>query len=466
MSEPLPPELIALIVGFLPRWNPFFLNHPSPSLLSCTKVSQSFADAARRRIFSTLTILPSKFTSGRFEMLLTLLKANPKLLASVDTIDIKVESKPYLNRIKDNDTTLGCVLRYLKRGAINFAHLKMNCPKAWDFTWEFGPLAQQAISELIPGLQTISFASFMVPVSFLNFNESSPPKALHLSCVKLYLSLNKVDPLPKALLAQSRISIDETSMEQLDQWYQKQLEVPAYTDLVIHPCLDDDFYISKQTFGQALQGSANTLRRLELHLSQPQDWYSLSDLGCFRSLTSLLLVFQYNNDTDLKLKSSWSVTQLFAFIKEALEVTSRILGSTSSMSRITDIALTIAFDGRIPESSASTDDDPENGPLNGCFYELDVLDPTVLLAKHPVLKSIKVKISLPQLILVKGDWAQAESRFRAVVRTHLEVALINSFEGTHWTREALETLYDIQITKQYCDIFQASESNIYWRSIH
>ncbi|KAF9525134.1 hypothetical protein CPB83DRAFT_562833 [Crepidotus variabilis] len=222
----------------------------------------------------------------------------------------------------------------------------------------FGPLAQQALLQLIAGIPSISFASFS-PNLIVMFNEDMP--------------------------------------------------IPTVYNL--------------------LEACVNTVQELELqtiYSSSSLYTRAMLDPSRFKTLRTLRTIYEAH-------ENNWKAAQLFTYIKASLETTSKILASTSTTSKVTDIELKMNCHGRISEL-------PSTGygrKFTVQYARIAGLDPNKLLAQHPALATVTLILVLPQIQVFSGDAKQAKLTFGTFMKICLETALINSFEPTSRTTDAL-----------------------------
>ncbi|KAF9533528.1 hypothetical protein CPB83DRAFT_845430 [Crepidotus variabilis] len=285
MTVELPPEIIDLIVDALPYdkliWSmksSLAQDHAhaeqAEDLRSCTYVSRSFSNAARRRLFSTLILEEPTHTRGEPEpkdvvqMLTTLLELleDAGFLGVIKTLKLNVDSSEpgvWVWHCRPSaDKLLGRIFTAMNTSISNLSHICLEGPTYTPLDWSIGTSTQQALLQVLPRVRQLSIKSLRAP-AFL-FEHSPLLESLNLIHVPVGLERNSQEaesqsflnvlPLPSHL----RELVIRMNLRLFSKMYQgRGQSLPACTRIRLEYRKEDTLVV-----GKLLEGSKEVLESL------------------------------------------------------------------------------------------------------------------------------------------------------------------------------------------------------------
>ncbi|KAF9523433.1 hypothetical protein CPB83DRAFT_862914 [Crepidotus variabilis] len=384
--EPLPQEIIDLIIDSISSHNELDNSPTNPTLFTCTRVSRSFWMTARKHIFSKLIFCPTSTlqnTKDKLTNLAELLEQDKNLLSAISFVEINTSLHTTPQWAYQCDEFLDRILILIINRPRKLNQLSLFCFSNPILETTFGKRTQENIKHLVTGLEALSLAYLEISATF--FEKLPPLKHLHLMQVTLASPADSAHfPLPK-FQPNATMKIDYGSLEHVHDLYQGSQLFPGYTNLKV---INTFSHGSTSQLREMLDGGVNTMTSLELNtnMSLPPKGYHI-DLGHFKKLTYFLVSI-------LCLSHSWTITEIIDSISLHFDGAVGLFDPSSSPSHLVDLEISLACyiemqltDVNLEEKIDSTVSTLKEG-LSG-------LASCKLLAQHPQLKSVKLKITLP-----------------------------------------------------------------------
>ncbi|KAF9523435.1 hypothetical protein CPB83DRAFT_862920 [Crepidotus variabilis] len=258
-------------------------------------------------------------------------------------------------------------------------HLRISCHNTPHFESAFGERTQESIPHLVASVEALWLVNAALPATF--FEKLPALRYLHFDGVTLASETDLVHSPPPTFPSDTEIIIDNMMLEKIHDLYQRSRQpLPGYTILTV-PFASFLFTTTKVHLSDMLDGSRDTLTHLELCIRDEDPQKNLSHLGSLKSV-----IF---NVTCTK---NWQRDQQVSDdIESYLARATSLFNSTSSVSNLVDMGIIVFSTTSIWER----DLDKRDCTILALKNAVGDLDSHRLLAQHPKLKKVKLKISLP-----------------------------------------------------------------------